>query len=74
MKSTMTKALLKDSTNWGWLTGSEFQSIFRQGRKHGSIKAGMVLEKLRVLHLHSKESRSKLFSGTGQRVLKPTQI
>jgi hypothetical protein len=33
-----------------------------QGRKHGSIQAGMVLEKLRVLYLHPKEARSRLSS------------
>ena len=34
---------------------------YHLGRKHGSISAGMALEKkLRVLHLHSKESRRRL--------------
>ena len=46
----MTKAtLLRTAFNWGWLTGSEVQSI-----THGSIQAGMVLGELRVLHLHLK--------------------
>ena len=37
---------------------------YHYGRKHGSIQAGMVLELLRVLHLHPKAAR--------RRVLKPT--
>ena len=32
---------------------------YHHGRKHGSIQAGMVLEELRVLHLHPK-ARSRL--------------
>jgi len=55
----MTKAtLLKTTFNWGWLTGSEVQSII--------IKAGtwqhpgsMVQEELRVLHLHLKAASSQ---------------
>jgi hypothetical protein len=34
---------------------------YHQGRKHGSIQAGMVLEKeLRVLHLDLKAARRRL--------------
>jgi hypothetical protein len=44
---------------WGWLTGSEIQSIIPHGRKHGSIQAGMVLEKeLRVLYLVLKQEKT----------------
>jgi hypothetical protein len=49
----MTKArLIKTTFNWGWITGSEVQSII--------IKAGawqypvMAQAELRVLHLQSK--------------------
>jgi len=45
--------------NWGWLTGSEVQSISSR-REHGSILAGVVQEELRVLHLQPKEARNKL--------------
>jgi hypothetical protein len=36
---------------------------YHQNRKHGSIQAGMEHEELRVLHLHPKEARSRLFPG-----------
>ena len=41
----MTKAsLIKKTTfNWGWLTGSEVQTIIIKV-EHGSIQAGMVQE------------------------------
>jgi hypothetical protein len=32
-------------------------------QEHGSIQAGMVQEELRVLHLHLKETRSRLSHG-----------
>ena len=48
----MTKATLRRTTfNWGWLTGSEGQSIIKAG--DGSTQAGMVREELRV-HLVQK--------------------
>jgi hypothetical protein len=40
--------------NWGWLTGSEVQSIIIKAEEHGSIQASMVREELKVLHLHLK--------------------
>jgi len=55
----MTKAtLIRTAFNWGWLTGSEVQSIIiKVGSWH--IQAGMVQEELRVLHLKSSTSSSK---------------
>jgi hypothetical protein len=44
----MTKAtLIRTTFNWGWLTGSELQSIIiRAGsRKQGNVQADMLLEK-----------------------------
>ena len=56
----MTKAILiKTVFNWGWLTGSEVQSIII---KHGSIQAGMAQEELRVLCLHPKAANGRLTS------------
>jgi hypothetical protein len=53
----MTKAtLIKSTFNWGWLTGSEVQSIISRD-EHGSIQAGMVQQELKVLYLHSKANR-----------------
>jgi hypothetical protein len=58
----MTKAsLIRTTFSWGWLTGSEVQSIIIKVG-HGSIRAGMVLEELRVLHLHLKTARRILMS------------
>jgi hypothetical protein len=52
----MTKAtLLRTIFNWGWLTGSEVQSIII---KVGAWQhPGMVWAELRVLHLHLKAAR-----------------
>jgi hypothetical protein len=59
----MTKATLRRTTcNWGWLTGSEVQSIIIKVEEHGSIQTGMVQEKLRVLHLHLKAASERLTS------------
>jgi hypothetical protein len=33
---------------------------YHQGRKHGSIQAGMLLEELRVLHPVSKANKRRL--------------
>jgi hypothetical protein len=54
----MTKAtLLKTTFNWGWLAGSEVQSI---------IIKGMVGAELRVLPLHLKAASGRLaFSQLG---------
>jgi hypothetical protein len=41
--------------NWGWLTGQRFSSLSSR-QEYGNIQAGMVQEKLRVLHLHLKAS------------------
>jgi hypothetical protein len=57
----MTKAtLLRRTFNWGWLTGSEVQSIII---KAGTWRhqAGMVQEELRVLHPHLKAA-SRIFT------------
>jgi hypothetical protein len=40
--------LIRTTFNWGWLTGSEVQSIIVK-HEHGRIQAGMVQEELRVL-------------------------
>jgi len=54
---TVTKAtLLRTTFNWGWLTGSEVQSIII---KVGSM-AVIVKKELRVLHLHLKAARRRL--------------
>jgi hypothetical protein len=57
----MTKAtLIRATFNWGWLTGSEVQSIiievgaWQHPGRHGA--------KLRVLHLHPKADRRRLAS------------
>jgi hypothetical protein len=51
----MTKAtFIRTTFNWGWLTGSEVQSII--------IKAVMVQAELRVLHLHLKAASGRLAS------------
>jgi hypothetical protein len=57
----MTKAtLIRTTFNWGWLTGSEVQSII--------IKAGAWQHlgrhgaELRVLHLHLKDACGRLES------------
>ena len=49
----MTKETLIRTFNWGWLTGSEIQSIII---KAGTWQhpAGMVQGELKVLHLHLK--------------------
>jgi hypothetical protein len=50
----MTKASLRRTTfNCGWLTVQRFSPLFSRW-EHGSIQAGMILEKLRVLHLYLK--------------------
>jgi hypothetical protein len=47
---TMTKAtLIRTTFNWGWLTGSEIQSIIIKARSMSGIHAGMVQEELRVV-------------------------
>jgi hypothetical protein len=42
-------------------TGFRFSGSvhYHQGKTHGSIRAGMVLEELRVLYLLPKEARSR---------------
>jgi hypothetical protein len=65
----MTKATLRRTTfNWGWLTGSEVQSIII---KLGTWQhPGIVQEKLRVLHLHLQLLTG--FQEARMRVVKPT--
>ena len=57
----MTKAsLIKTAFNWGWLTGSEVQSIII---KVGTWQyPGMAQEELRVLRLHPKAASGRLTS------------
>jgi hypothetical protein len=50
---------IRTTFNWGWLTGSQVQSIII--KEHGSMQTGMVQEELRVLHLHLKAVRRTLF-------------
>jgi hypothetical protein len=51
--SLQARATLIRTFNWGWLTGSEVQSIIiKVGSMAASRQADMVLEELRVLHLH----------------------
>jgi|UPI00001F3FFD hypothetical protein len=53
----MTKATLTRTTfNWDWLTGLEFSPLSSR-QEHDSIQAGMVQEKLRVLHLLKADSK-----------------
>jgi hypothetical protein len=50
----MTKpTLIRTTFNWSWFTGSEVHPVSSRW-EHGSIKAGMAKEELRVLHLHLK--------------------
>jgi hypothetical protein len=58
----MTKApLIRTTFNWGWLTGSEVQSII-MGGGHGSAQADMIQEELRVLQPLLKATRKRLTS------------
>jgi hypothetical protein len=51
----MTKAsLVRTTFNWGWLTGSEVQSIIINEGTCQHPQTDMVQEELRVLHLHLK--------------------
>jgi hypothetical protein len=53
--------LYRPTFNWGWLTGSELQSIITMVGKHGIVQAGIALEKeLRVLHLDPTAARKGL--------------
>ena len=49
-------ALIRTTFNWGWLTGSEVQSIIIKV-EHGNIQADVGLEELKVLHLNPKAAR-----------------
>jgi hypothetical protein len=56
----MTKAtLIRTTFNWGWLTGSEVQSIIMKAWQHPRRP---VQEELRVEHLHLKIIRRRLAS------------
>jgi hypothetical protein len=57
----MTKATLKKTFNWGWLTGSEVSQL-SSSQNHGTIQAGVVQEELSVLHLHLEAARRRLAS------------
>jgi hypothetical protein len=47
--------------NWGWLTGSEVQSIITKAGAD-SVQAGMVQAELRILYLHLKAASRILAS------------
>ena len=50
------KLLQRKTFSWGWLTVSEVH--YRHGGKHGSVQAGVVLEKqLRVLQLNQQAAK-----------------
>jgi hypothetical protein len=70
----VTKATLSRTTfNWGWLTGSEVQSIFiKAGAWWRPGRHGAGGEEGRVLHLHLKAARRKLASRQLGGGLKPT--
>jgi hypothetical protein len=53
--------LIRTTFNWDWLKDSEVQSLSSR-QKRGSIKADIVQEELRVLHLHLKAATSVLTS------------
>ena len=58
---TMTKVTLKRTTlNWGWLPGSDVQSIIIKVGAGQNL--GIVQEQLRVLHLHLKAASRILAS------------
>jgi hypothetical protein len=58
----MTKATLIETTfNWGWLTGSEVQSIIINMGTY-NIQEDMVQKEPRVLYLVLKANRRKLAS------------
>jgi hypothetical protein len=38
--------------------------LYHHGGKYGSVQPDVVLEELRALHLHPKETRSRLFPGS----------
>jgi hypothetical protein len=65
----MTKAILIWTTfNWGWV--QKFNPLLSR-QEHGSVQAGMVPGKLRILYLHLKATRKTLTS-TLHRASKPT--
>jgi hypothetical protein len=49
---------IRKTFNWGWLIGSEAQSIIIKAgawqgpSRHGSVQVGTVQQLLRVLYLH----------------------
>jgi hypothetical protein len=60
----MTKTtFIRTTFNWGWLTGSEVQSIIIKAESMAaSRQAWHLLEELRVLHLVLKVNRRRLAS------------
>jgi hypothetical protein len=59
----MTKAtLIKENIQMGLAYRFRGSLHYHQGRKHGSIQAGMVQEELTVLHLHLKVASGRLTS------------
>jgi hypothetical protein len=56
---TDTKTKIRTTFNWGWLAGSEVQSIII---KAGCIQAGMAQEELSFLHLYLKAASRTLAS------------
>ena len=59
----MTKStLIRTTFFWGWLTGSEVQSIIIKALSTWQHPGRMVKEEVRVLHLHLKAVRRRLAS------------
>jgi len=64
----MTKAtLIRTTFNWGWQV-QKFSSLSSRW-EHGSIQAGLVQEKLRVLHVYLKAD-SRILPGSWDEGLK----
>ena len=72
----MNKAsLISTMFNWGWLTGSEVQSVIIMTGKHGSLQEGTVLEmELRVLHPDLKPPRKSDSSILGRAALETLKV
>ena len=63
-RQTVTKAtVLKVNIYLGLAYSFKYLVYYHYSRKHGSMKAAMMLKKeLRILHLHEKAGRKKLSS------------
>jgi hypothetical protein len=61
-KATLIKLLQKNNIYLGLDYRFRSSVHYHQGRKHGSIQAGMVQDELRVLHLHLRAASRILAS------------